>query len=194
MTYGKKIFVILILAAAILSSYGLSLAFDDGFGSAKKIDGKNVIVYLTPDIDIAGLNNELNIRPSDKILAGKSIKSDESPEKELVDMLDTLYLEVCEITDMRLYSLQVDVKICRDQAQLNSIYDNLFKMSLGDKRSFYVYTLNTVYISADSFKKEIIGHEIAHAVICHYFVVPPSVKIQEVLAMYVEYNLRKPAK
>jgi len=34
-------------------------------------------------------------------------------------------------------------------------------------------------------------HEIAHAVISHYFIVPPPAKIQEVLAGYVEYDLRK---
>ena len=51
--------------------------------------------------------------------------------------------------------------------------------------------MNTIYASAENFKIGVIGHEIAHAVISHYFVVQPSVKIQEVLAGYVEYQLRK---
>ena len=38
---------------------------------------------------------------------------------------------------------------------------------------------------------KVLGHEIGHAVISHYFVVLPSVKVQEVLAVYVEYQLRK---
>ena len=36
-----------------------------------------------------------------------------------------------------------------------------------------------------------IAHEIAHAIINHYFVVPPSVKMQEILSGYVEYSLNK---
>jgi hypothetical protein len=37
----------------------------------------------------------------------------------------------------------------------------------------------------------VLGHEIAHAIMSHYFVVLPSEKIQEVLAGFVEYQLRK---
>jgi hypothetical protein len=60
--------------------------------------------------------------------------------------------------------------------------------------SFYVYDLNTIYVSAGSFKREVLGHEIAHAVISHYFVVQPPMKAQEVLAGYVEYQLREATK
>jgi len=38
-----------------------------------------------------------------------------------------------------------------------------------------------------------LGHEIGHAVISNYFVVQPPIRIQEVLAGYVEYQLRKAA-
>jgi hypothetical protein len=91
---------------------------------------------------------------------------------------------------MQLYSLQGKIKICKDFAQLSTIYCNFFNKELG-ATSFYVSDLNTIYTSAENFKREIIGHEIVHAIISHYFVVLPSVKIQEVLAGYVEYQLRK---
>src|SRR3989338_5912984 len=146
MPYIKKICAALILLSAVLLNVGLSWAFEDGFGSAKKIYGEHLSVYCAPESDIM---------------------------------------------DMHLYSLQVNIKLCRDDAQLNSIYNNLFKASLGGRRSFYVFSFNTIYISIEGFSKEIIGHEMAHAIICHYFAVPPPVKIQEVLAMYVEHNLRR---
>ena len=53
--------------------------------------------------------------------------------------------------------------------------------------------INTIYITAENFKKAVLGHEVAHAVISHYFVVQPSMKVQEVLAGYIEYQLRKTA-
>ncbi|OGW77425.1 MAG: hypothetical protein A3I73_02050 [Omnitrophica bacterium RIFCSPLOWO2_02_FULL_45_16] len=191
MPYIKKICAALILLSAVLLNVGLSWAFEDGFGSAKKIYGEHLSVYCAPESDIAGLDRRLNIRTSDKVLARKSAKMADSPEKELSDSLDTLFLRVSDIMDMHLYSLQVNIKLCRDDAQLNSIYNNLFKASLGGRRSFYVFSFNTIYISIEGFSKEIIGHEMAHAIICHYFAVPPPVKIQEVLAMYVEHNLRR---
>jgi hypothetical protein len=36
-----------------------------------------------------------------------------------------------------------------------------------------------------------LGHEIAHAIISSFFIVPPPEKIQEVLAGYVDYSLLK---
>ncbi|MFH0839157.1 MAG: hypothetical protein V1893_03120 [Candidatus Omnitrophota bacterium] len=164
---------------------------DDTFGPSYKIEGKNLTIYYSPGLEMPSLVQALNIRPADRLLAGKSLKSGYSQEEELADILDTLFIEVCEILDMRLYSFKGDIKICKDQNQLNKIYYNLFDKELRGTYSFYVRDNNTIYISAENFKREILGHEIAHAIICHYFVVSPSVKIQEVLSKYVEYQLRK---
>lgn len=187
----RRIYKIIIFAVFLFSlKITASFAIDDGFGPARKIEGKHFIIYAAPQVDLASLAQELNIGASDKLLVGKSQQKKFSAEAGLVDALDTLFLQVCNILDMQLYSFQGNIKICRDYAQLNRIYRDFFNKELGT-RSFYVYSLNTIYTSADNFKVGIVGHEMAHAVISHYFVVQPSVKIQEVLAGYVEYQLRR---
>lgn len=168
-----------------------SFAVEDGFGSARKAEGSYFSIYYSAQIDTAILSQQLNIQPSDEIIVGKTAKRKNSSEVLLSDMLDTLFLRVSDILDMHIYSFQGDIKICSSQAQLEQIYSRLFNKSLNNQRSFYVYSLNTIYISADSFKREILGHEMAHAIISRYFVVMPPLKIQEVLAAYVEYQLRK---
>jgi hypothetical protein len=171
---------------------GVSFALeDDGFGAARKIQSSHFAVYYSPQIDAASLAQQLNIRPADEILVGKTSTRGNSSPEQLAAMLDTLFMRVCDILDMQLYSFQGNIKICQDYNQLNQIYRNIFDHDLGNRKSFYINDLNTVYISAESFQREILGHEIAHAIISHYFVVLPSVKIQEVLAGYVEYQLRK---
>ena len=102
--------------------------------------------------------------------------------------------QVSDILDMHIYSLKINIKVCRTPEELSELYKNMFNTGLGHQKSFYVYRTNTIYAYEDSFKREIIGHEMAHAILCHYFPVPPPVKIQEVLAMYVEYSLRRPEK
>lgn len=165
--------------------YGYCFAENnDGFGSASKIESQHFAIFYSPQLDPEELARELDIHPLDKIISGGSYSSD------LGGMVDTLFSQVCDILDMRLYSFRGNIKICRDDAQVSEIYRNLFDKPLNN-HSFYVYDTNTVYISNDHFKKEILGHEIGHAVISHYFVVLPSVKIQEVLAVFVEYQLRK---
>ncbi len=177
---------------SIFLAAGTSFAVDDGFGSANQLESEHFTIYYAQPLQLSDFAYKLNINASDKILAGKSIKS-RSSDGEITDMLDTLYLEVCNILDMELYSFRGTIKICNTQGQLKEIYNNLFRKELGNRLSFYVYDLNTIYVASDSFKREILGHEMAHAIISHYFVVLPSVKIQEVLSSYVEYQLRKGA-
>ncbi len=167
------------------------LAVDDGFSAERRISGKHLAIYCESGVEISGLANILNISASDKLLAGKKTDVSISPEGELTEMVDTLFIRSCDILDMQLFSFTGTLKICRSQSRLADIYTILFNRTLKDRASFYVYSLNTIYISADNFKANILGHEIAHAIISYYFVVLPSVKIQEVLASYVEYQLNK---
>ena len=187
----SKIFniaVIILIFMAVGNAYG----YEDGFGQAKKLQTKQFTVYYAPQLDTSVLAQGLKISFSDKILAGADPKlSSSGDQPELSEALDILFLSVCNILDMNLYSFQGTIKICLDTNQLNNIYTNLFNSSLGGRFSFYASELNTIYISQEHFQREVLGHEIAHAIMSRYLVVQPPVKASEVLAGYVEYQLRK---
>lgn len=179
---------VLLLAGSMVSS---AIDIDDDFGSARTVQGEYFTVYYEPNLDIRGLIQQLDIYPSDEILTGRSIGRGDYSENTLTDKIDMLFRRICDILDMRLYSFDGNIKVCRDQDQVNRVYNKLFRKDLATFHSFYVYDINTIYISAENFRREVLGHEIAHAVISHYFVVQPSMKVQEVLAGYIEYQLRK---
>jgi hypothetical protein len=172
---------------AIFSSCCLSLCFgaDDGFGSGQKAESRHFTIYYAQGLNPGELAQTLDLGTEDRVLGQGSHGSD------LGSLIDALFERVCNILDMQLYSYHGVIKVCRDFDQLNSVYNNLFDKDLTNRYSFYVHNLNTIYISAQHFKREVLGHEIGHAVISNYFVVLPSVKVQEVLATYVEYQLRK---
>jgi len=177
------------LLALFLNAIAFAFAqddIDDGFESARVIGSEYFDLYLSPGVDEGALIQRLNLPASDQLLAGRDGSS-----SGLSGDVDALYLRVCSILDMRLYNYKGGIKVCRDYDQLNGVYESLFGKDLGHKSSFFVFSLNSIYISAESFKREVLGHEIAHAIISHYFVVLPPVKVQEVLAAYVEYQLRK---
>lgn len=182
---------VFIISLTFLLSAAALYAFYDSFDSSKKIEGKYVVVYYAAEANIPALVQKLNIRPSDQILAGGSPGGAASYEEELGRMLDALSVQVSDILGMRLPSLKINIKICRDKSQLKDIFKQMFNSDLQDKQSFYAYSLNTIYVSEESLKREILGHEIAHAIISNYFAVPTPVKMQEVLSMYVEYSLRR---
>lgn len=182
--YLNRIFVAVILSIFLFIGYSFANV-DDGFGPAGKIESQHFTIYYAPELKPDELAQALDIHPLDKIISGSSYQNG------LGGMIDTLFSQVCDILDMQLYSFHGNIKICRDLKQVNAIYGNIFNKELTRSHSFYDYGLNTIYVSAEHFKREILGHEIGHAVISHYFVVLPSVKIQEVLATFVEYQLRK---
>lgn len=192
----KAFFYRAIGACAILFFLGACQAYalEDGFDFAGKVESGHFDIYYAAGLDLSTLLRQLNVSPSDRLLTGKPAEKQPTRESEFADMIDTLFAQVCNILDMQLYSFKGTIKICRDSAQLNEIYHTLFGKAPGKTtRSFYAYSVNTVYTSAENFLLGVIGHEIAHAVISRYFVVLPSEKIQEVLAAYVEYQLRKAA-
>ena len=177
-----------IMMAGVLSAAEVK----DGFGSSNKIEGKYFTIYYSQQIDISQLSRQLNITVVDEILAGNSLGENIASEPELAKMTDILYGLVSDMIDMHVYNFKGSIKICENQAQLSNIYRNLFNKDLASYMvSFYVSDTSTIYISGESFKREILGHEIAHAIINHYFVVSPPIKVQEILAKYIEYQLRK---
>ncbi len=182
------IYCLFIFFVTICAGY----SYEDGFTQARKVESKHFSIFYAAEVEEDSLARKLNITQADRILAGADVEKDSL--STLPEMLDILFLRVCDTLDMQLYSFKGNIKICKDYGQLNNIYNNLFAEDLGGVLSFYVSDLNTIYVCAESFRREILGHEIAHAVISRYFVVQPSMKVQEVLAGYVEYQLRKSTK
>jgi len=166
-----------------------AFAAEDGFGAAKKIQGQHFEVFYAPQLDPYALLASLNVGPAEVLLS----EGPRSKGEGLTVALDTLYNIVMQALDMNLYSHQGIIKVCSDRDHLNRVYRSIFGRELRSS-SFYINEYNTIYISANDFTKEILGHEIAHMIISHYFVVQPPEKVAEILAGYVEYQLRKPSR
>ncbi len=106
--------------------------------------------------------------------------------------VDTLFLEIADTLDIHTYTFKGEIRILADKDSVNSVFREL----LGDdfhQGSFYLPDKRIIYIAYDEMTLGMLGHEMAHALMSHYFVVPPSEKIQEILSGYVEFRLRKAA-
>lgn len=168
-----------------------AMAVDDGFGAAKKFDSNYFSVAVAPGVDEGQLTSTLNISPSHKILAGQNLKGAAFAPNDLGGLLDALYIWCASVLDMQATSRRTVLKIARDEQGLKEIFTRLYAKEGFSDKAFYVYETNTLYIAAPDFTKEILGHEVGHAIISNFFVVQPPMKVQEVLAGYIEYQLRK---
>ena len=166
-------------------------AADDAFGEANKIEGEHFTIEYKNGVDLNSLLEQLKISATDEQLAHLKIDGS-STEKKLSSMVEVLFNRASDILDMHVYSLKGHIKVFVDHSQLEGFYHQVFHGDLPcTGLSFYLADYDSIYISAANFRREILGHEMGHAIMSRYFVVQPSVKIQEVLAGYVEYQLRK---
>lgn len=141
------------------------------------------------NIDIPELIEKINFSYSEATSRG-SRSSSQSPQAVLEKTLDALFLEVSAILDIRVPRFHGTIKFVPDQGWVNDIFKSYVGRNFPE-RSFYLYEKNTIYISTADITLGMLGHEIAHAIMCRYFAVPPSHTIQEVLAGYVEYSLTR---
>ncbi|MGE4358144.1 MAG: hypothetical protein AB7E08_06330 [Candidatus Omnitrophota bacterium] len=168
------------------------------YAQERKIEGNYFSIYYYSGLSPLAIAEKLDfssphLQSWSKTEGNYSEIEINSPEKILARTLDTLFLEVSDILDIHLSSFKVNLRILYDFQALDSEFYRFYHLNLKSP-SFYIYETNTIYISFDNLKPGVLGHEIAHAIMNNYFVVPPPVKLQEVLAGYVEYTLQKKAK
>jgi hypothetical protein len=182
-------FLIAVILLGACPAFG---AVNDGFGDASKIESSHFTVHLKKDVDINALLAQLQISGTDLTITGRKIDSS-TPESKLAGTLEVLFERTCDVLDMHVGSFKGSIKVFATKQDLKDFFQRLYpKLKIPCTGiSFYSNDFKTIYVSADSFKREILGHEMGHAVISSYFVVMPSIKIQEVLAGYVEFSLRK---
>lgn len=163
----------------------------DDFGGAAKIDTDHFTFYYKPGVDINNLISQLHISQTDQVLTNQSLNTS-SPQAELAGMIEILFARASDVLDMHIYSLKANILIFLNQQDLTNYYNNRFHAQIPcTGYGFYLDDSKTIYMSAENFRREILGHEMGHAIMSRYFVVQPSVRIQEVLAGYIEYQLRK---
>jgi len=189
---GKKGFSILLAVFIIVfccpDVYAAARKVKDGFRTARTMHSRHFDIEIESGVDLANLTMALSVPPSIRSIIRESTSFADS--FTLPNELDVLYLAVSEIMDIHLGKYKLKVKICKDAESLSRVAELLYgqKVQVG---GFYVLQIDTLYVDAENVTLNILGHELSHAIQCTYFVVPPPVKIQEVLAGYVEFQLRK---
>jgi hypothetical protein len=179
--------VIVFLMAAFLFWIKPSFAFEEKLEQV--LESKYFTVYAYSGFNVNSLIPKLNFQyllHLDRV-DGEAATT---PSEILSKTLDALYLEISDILDIHIYSFHGSIKIFVQQASLHKALKELLALDY-EGPSLYLPQENTIFISGEDLTLGVLGHEIAHAIISGFFVVPPPTKIQEVLAGYVEYNLRK---
>ncbi|MBZ0167484.1 MAG: hypothetical protein K8I00_11815, partial [Candidatus Omnitrophica bacterium] len=134
------------------------------------------------------------------LVAFASIPPNANDMKSKVDLgMDRVLDQAAEVLGLSMQDFECRVEVFPTDVALKKKLDDLFGIKKGDRAvyfhreypAFYYHATNTIYLSLESASLGVIGHEMTHALISKYFVVPPTERIQEILAGYVEFSLKK---
>lgn len=186
----KKGFSFLLFYCSLLFCFSGAVAFAEA--DTLITESKYFSIYSSGNVDSHAILKKVNFN---YLALPESMyeKAGTGAKDILANTVDALYSEVSDILDIHIYSFHGTIKILPNQASLSALINQNFRIIFNEP-SIYVHEKNTIYISLADTTTGMLGHEISHAIISHYFVVPPPAKIEEVLSGYVEYSLRKSRK
>lgn len=124
-------------------------------------------------------------------ILGKGEKGYETGLISIKDNVGNLVYRVKQILGIYPPDLRFNINIYRTYSELTEAFRGMGLT--GDVPvAFYSHKYRTIYLSVEKLNDSILAHEIAHAVINSYFIPLPSTQVQEILAHYVEKNLKDP--
>ncbi len=171
-------------------SYSILFAQDDEALTDNEywssVEGNFFVLYYNTSANLEDIKRELTKRP---LYFDQAARYGEvATSREICYRLDKLYNRVQDVLDMHPKTPKIKIKIFKDRDELNDEFVKIFDKNR-DFKSFYVYKYNTIYTSESDIEDSIIIHEMAHAIIDHYFSVIPPETVREILAAYVDAHL-----
>ena len=152
----------------------------------KTIESSNFTVYYRPEVNLEAVERSLRRRTT--YFGRGTLAEDATAEKRVAYWFELLLNRAKEILGMYWKAPKISVKIFKDRDELSGEYVKIFG-DRQDYKSFYVYKYNTIYTSGEDISDSVVSHEIAHAIIDHYFAVVPPKQVSEILASYVDMHL-----
>ena len=185
----KSIRIYIISFLLLLIPSGYAGAGDDI--QWKEIKSKYTVIRYQSDRDLEIFNDKVDYDPVSSESGLEWLLSSSGgndPEKELVNKVDALYRRVQEILGMRKAMEKIKINIYHDKEQLKEAFFEIYRKE-GNHRAWYVFELNTIFISIDDLHEGMLAHEMAHSIIDHYLTVRPPAASAEILARYVDSHL-----
>ena len=188
-----KFFLIYFFAVFISQIY--SPAYAQSAADAPKgwrvINTEHSTIFCHPQVDLKKVNSKIRIRFYDIELDKRHYSQiDDSDAGELARKFDQLFAKVQKILDMYPRRMKLEVRVYKTQAQLDDAYAEIFgNFNRQRMISFYIHKYQTIYTTQQAIRQGVLAHEMAHAVVDHYFLIRPPESVREILSQYVEMHL-----
>ena len=113
-----------------------------------------------------------------------------TPEAKAGRYVDQLFQRVQAILEMSKPGLKVKIKVFQNQTALSGEFEKIVGKPT-QAPAFYWKETNTIYLQLEQISTGILAHEMAHAVIAHFFIITPPEKVLELLCQYVDREVTR---
>jgi hypothetical protein len=154
------------------------------------IQGQSITIWCLPDANLRKLEARLRTRDVPMNQEYRALLSNHSLsiEDRLKARIEIILLRVEDILGMDPKDLHVKIRIFKTRQEMNDAYAWMFNEQANFK-SFYMHYFRSIYSNEQDFLDSVMAHELGHAVIDHYFSVPPPTRMAELMATYVDAQL-----
>lgn len=145
----------------------------------------NRLIYNSVE-DLHEFNDNLTLTRQLSAMAHQ--KSPATIEEEVLAKLDIVIEKVEVVLDMFPNNLAITVRILADRAAVSGVYRQKYNRKV-DYVAYYSLSENTIYFSAYDTSIRVVAHEIAHAIVDHFFEVRPPYNMHELMAQFAEKHV-----
>ncbi len=147
-------------------------------------NGQNAVILYQDTEDLVNFNSKIKY-PAQSAKQPDILKA---PARAVTEKVDVLFERAQDLLGMHGFVNQIKIRLYKDRGQLEKAYYDIYKAK-NNVRAWYTHKELTVYIQLEDLHEGMLAHELAHAVIDHFLMVPPPPETAEILARYVDRKL-----
>ena len=152
----------------------------------QRVDSRFCTVWVHPELSLKKINRKISTR---WIHTRFPMQKKSGLHGELATKCDMLFRRAEELLDMYPAGVHVTVKVAKNREDLRQTHQQYYGQGT-DAIAFYHFPNNTIYIWGKKISESVLIHEMAHSIIDHFFQVRPPRKIEEMLAVHVNKQMR----
>jgi hypothetical protein len=154
---------------------------------AKEVKSRYVTLCYSHQELLTDFNGEIELgRKLNAFVRKNSILT---AEDEVLAKLDAIIEKAETILEMFPDQLHIKIVLLEKSADVARVFKEKYGKNV-DHIAFYSLSEDTIYISVDDSRLEVLAHEIGHAIVDHYFKVRPPYNVHELMAQFVEKRIR----
>lgn len=153
---------------------------------AGQAQGRYVTLHYTSKEHLKSFNENLDL--GRKLSNQVSKKNIVTIEDEVLAKLDTIMEKAEVVLDMFPANLHINVVLLGVAGDVSRVFAQKYGKR-ANHIAYYSLSEDTIYISVRDTRLAVIAHEMAHAIVDHYFTERPPYNIHELMAQFAEKHI-----